>query len=165
MPCIPEQIVGIGQDFHSQLDDGKAKTPQYRVRWKDIIGRMIESHHASTGICQHGKSVQGIGSHQKILRGLLLTVSVRQKQRKHMTTLILPNLAYCAVHERFSVWTCGIFQTVTGESRQCIKRTKRINLTRLAFGIQHAQDADLSPDMRTCPIWSSTISHLELMTT
>jgi hypothetical protein len=34
MPCIPEQIVGIGQDFHSQLDDGKAKTPLYRVRWK-----------------------------------------------------------------------------------------------------------------------------------
>jgi len=30
---IPEQIVGIGEDFHSQVDDGKVKTTVYRVRW------------------------------------------------------------------------------------------------------------------------------------
>jgi hypothetical protein len=28
---IPEQIVGIGEDFHSQVDDGKVKTTVYRV--------------------------------------------------------------------------------------------------------------------------------------
>ena len=30
---IPEQIVGIGEDFHSQVDDDKVKTTLYRVRW------------------------------------------------------------------------------------------------------------------------------------
>ena len=30
---IPEQIVGIGEDFHRQVDDGKVKTTVYRVRW------------------------------------------------------------------------------------------------------------------------------------
>ncbi len=30
---IPEQIVGIGEDFHSQVDDGKVKTTLYRVSW------------------------------------------------------------------------------------------------------------------------------------
>ena len=30
---IPEQIVGIGEDFHSQVDDGKVKTTLYKVRW------------------------------------------------------------------------------------------------------------------------------------
>jgi hypothetical protein len=30
---IPEQIVGIGEDFHSQVEDGKVKTTVYRVRW------------------------------------------------------------------------------------------------------------------------------------
>ncbi len=30
---IPQQIVGIGEDFHSQFDDGKVKTTVYRVRW------------------------------------------------------------------------------------------------------------------------------------
>ena len=30
---IPEQIVGIGEDFHNQVDDGKVKTTVYRVRW------------------------------------------------------------------------------------------------------------------------------------
>jgi hypothetical protein len=31
---IPEQIVGIGEDFHSQDDDVKVKTTVYRVRWR-----------------------------------------------------------------------------------------------------------------------------------
>jgi hypothetical protein len=30
---IPEHIVVIGEDFHSQVDDGKVKTTLYKVRW------------------------------------------------------------------------------------------------------------------------------------
>ena len=30
---IPEQIVGIGEDFQSQVDDDKVKTTLYKVRW------------------------------------------------------------------------------------------------------------------------------------
>ena len=33
MQWIPEQIVGIGEDFHRQVDDGKVKTTLYKVRW------------------------------------------------------------------------------------------------------------------------------------
>ena len=33
IPWIPEQIVGIGEDFHSQVDDDKVKTTLYKVRW------------------------------------------------------------------------------------------------------------------------------------
>jgi hypothetical protein len=33
MYWIPEQIVGIGEDFHIQVDDGKVKTTLYKVRW------------------------------------------------------------------------------------------------------------------------------------
>ena len=29
---IPEQIVEIGEDFHSQIGDGKVKTTLYKVR-------------------------------------------------------------------------------------------------------------------------------------
>ncbi len=33
MKWIPEQIVGIGEHFHNQVDDDKVKTTLYKVRW------------------------------------------------------------------------------------------------------------------------------------
>jgi hypothetical protein len=33
MQWIPEQLVENGEDFHSQVDDGKVKTTLYKVRW------------------------------------------------------------------------------------------------------------------------------------
>ena len=30
---IPEQIVGIGEDFHNNVNDVKVKTTLYKVRW------------------------------------------------------------------------------------------------------------------------------------
>jgi hypothetical protein len=33
MQWISEQIVGIGEYFHIQVDDGKVKTTLYKVRW------------------------------------------------------------------------------------------------------------------------------------
>jgi hypothetical protein len=33
MQWIPEQIVGIGEDFHRQVDDVKVTTTLYKVRW------------------------------------------------------------------------------------------------------------------------------------
>ncbi len=41
---IPEQIVGIGEDFHSQVDDGKVKTIVYRVRRAGMIERVIHGN-------------------------------------------------------------------------------------------------------------------------
>jgi hypothetical protein len=34
MQWIPKQIVTIGEDFHSQVGDGKVRTTLYKVRWK-----------------------------------------------------------------------------------------------------------------------------------
>jgi hypothetical protein len=34
MQWIPKQIVAIGEDFHSQVGDGKARTTLYKVRWE-----------------------------------------------------------------------------------------------------------------------------------
>jgi hypothetical protein len=34
MQCIPKQIVAIGEDFHSQVGDGKVRTTLYKVRWE-----------------------------------------------------------------------------------------------------------------------------------
>ena len=31
---IPHQIVTIGEDFHSQVGDGKVRTTLYKVRWQ-----------------------------------------------------------------------------------------------------------------------------------
>jgi hypothetical protein len=34
MQWIPRQIVAIGEDFHSQVGDGKVRTTLYKVRWE-----------------------------------------------------------------------------------------------------------------------------------
>jgi hypothetical protein len=34
MQWIPKQIVAIGEDFHSQVGDGKVRTTLYKVRWE-----------------------------------------------------------------------------------------------------------------------------------
>ena len=42
MEWIPEQIVGIGEDFHNQVDDGKVKTTLCkRFVGEDMIERVI----------------------------------------------------------------------------------------------------------------------------
>ena len=69
-----------------------------------------------------------------------------------------------------AVWTLGMFEMVSGESCQCIHRTKQKNPCDVA--VRHAactvttmaQHADLSSDIRTRPIWSSTISEVDLIT-
>ena len=32
-----QQIIGIGEDFHIQVDDDKVKSTLYKVRWPDMI--------------------------------------------------------------------------------------------------------------------------------
>ena len=34
MQWIPKQIVAIGEDFHSQVGEGKVRTTLYKVRWE-----------------------------------------------------------------------------------------------------------------------------------
>ncbi len=42
MQWIPEQIVGIGEDFHSQVDDGKVKTTRLHLAIIFVGADMIE---------------------------------------------------------------------------------------------------------------------------
>jgi hypothetical protein len=51
MQRIPAQIVGIGEDFHGQVNDGKAKTTLYKVGWQGYDNWMI------LGSPQHNNSV------------------------------------------------------------------------------------------------------------
>ena len=49
MQWIPKQIVAIGEDFHSQVGDGKVRTTLYKVRWegyekKDAVTPGSPSH-------------------------------------------------------------------------------------------------------------------------
>jgi len=46
---IPKKIVGIGEDFDSQVGDGKVRTTLYKVRWegyekKDTVTPGSPSH-------------------------------------------------------------------------------------------------------------------------
>ena len=34
MQWIPKQIVAMGEDFHSQVGEGKVRTTLYKVRWE-----------------------------------------------------------------------------------------------------------------------------------
>jgi hypothetical protein len=65
---IPEQIVGIGEDFQSQADDDKVKTTVYRVRW--------------SGYDRTGDTWEPI--------------THLQDQKKHMLSKTLPNILSCA---------------------------------------------------------------------
>ena len=93
---IPEQIVGIAEDFHSQVDDGKVKTTVYRVRWSgyDRTGDTWEPITHLQGYASMVKAFKE--SHEKDVRDWLLTVGVRQNQKKHMLSKTLPNILSCA---------------------------------------------------------------------
>ncbi len=57
MQWIPKQIVAIGEDFHSQVGDGKVRTTLYKVRWEgydnkdDTWEPMSEFHRDKLYIC------------------------------------------------------------------------------------------------------------------
>ncbi len=81
----PEQFVGIGEDFHRQVDDDKVKTNYMKFVGTDMIEQVI-----------HGNRSQGYASMvkvwnlmRKMLRDWLLTV-VRQNQKTHILSKTLP---------------------------------------------------------------------------
>jgi hypothetical protein len=80
---IPEQIVGIGEDFHSQVDDGKVKTTVCRVRWRGY-DRTGDTWEPITHLQRSRNHMK------KMLRDWLLTVDVRQNQKQHMLSKTLP---------------------------------------------------------------------------
>ena len=56
MQWIPEQIVGIGEDFHSQVDDVKVKTTLDKVRWSrccDTPCKRLQFPNIPAGVVAH----------------------------------------------------------------------------------------------------------------
>ncbi len=51
MQWIPEQIVGIGEDFHNHVDVDKVKATLYKVRWNGSNSQdHVRSHHTEGGL-------------------------------------------------------------------------------------------------------------------
>ena len=86
MQWIPEQIVGIGEDFHRQVDHGKVKTTLYKVRWSGY-DRMGDTWEPITHLQGYDSMVEAFKeTHKKNVERLPTdrrTVVVRQNQKEH----------------------------------------------------------------------------------
>ena len=92
---IPEQIVGIGEDSHSQVDDDNVKTILYKVRWNGY-DRTDDTWEPIIHLQGYTITVKSFKeSHEKMLKDWLLTVGVSQNQKKHMFSKKLPNILSC----------------------------------------------------------------------
>jgi hypothetical protein len=73
---------------------------------------------------------------RKILRNWLLTASVRRKKKRETISLTLRSILLSMTGLTSAVWTLGMFQMVTWESCQCIRRTKQKEPCHV--GVRHA---------------------------
>jgi hypothetical protein len=68
MQWIPAQIVGIDEDFHSQVNNGKAKTTLYNFFWQGHDRRMIRDSPQHNSLQVYATMVKVFKeSHQKHL--------------------------------------------------------------------------------------------------
>ncbi len=126
MQWIPEQIVGIGEDFHSQVHDGKVKTTLYKVRWSgyDRTGNTWEPIIHLQGYASMVKAFKE--SHEN---GVERLAADRRRETESKEVHALKNApkhtVLCMKGLTSPVWTMGMFQMVTGDSCQCMKHTKQ----------------------------------------
>ncbi len=102
---------------------------------------------------------------KKMLRDWLLTVGVRQNQKKHMLSKTLPSILSCTW--RVLPLQCGLwayFRWWLGIPDSVWNEPNRVRRAILQFGMQHlqCQDVDLWSNIRTLPIWRITMSQLGL---
>jgi hypothetical protein len=137
MQWIPKQIVAIGEDFHSQVGDGKVRTTLYKVRWEGY-DKKDDTWEPITHLQGYATMVKSFKeSHAKDLEKL---AADRQRQAGKKVTEDLVNAPKHTVLSMAgltsAVWTLGMFQMVTGESCQCIQRTKQTEPCH--EGVRHA---------------------------
>ena len=126
MQWIPKQIVAIGEDFHTQVGDGKIRTTLYKVRWEGY-DKKDDTWEPITHLQGYATMVKSFKeSHAKDLEKL---AADRQRQSGKKATEDLVNAPQHTVLSMSgltsAVWTLGMFQMVTGESCQCIQHTKQ----------------------------------------
>jgi hypothetical protein len=117
---IPEQIVGIGEDFHSQVDDGKVKTTVYRVRWSgyDRTGDTWEPIKHLQGYASMVKSFKE--SHEKDVERLVADRRCESESKEaHALKNATKHTVLCMKGLTSPVWTLVMFQMVSGDSCQC----------------------------------------------
>jgi hypothetical protein len=167
-----------------QLTKSKATTNRKRKRWcedsrfrsrlslQSSLARIrqerrhLGAHHVSTGICYHGKN-RSRNNMRKILRNWLLTVRVSRKKKQQTISLTLWSILWCpwqALPQQCGLSTC--FRWWLGNPASASDTPNTRNRVTLVFDMQSAQcqNADLSSDIRTRPIWSNTIQEVGLIT-
>ena len=77
--------MGVGEDFHSQLDDGKTKTTMYRLRWKGFDRRMIRTKKNPTR-----QASLGLDSLDQSLRDVLNDVSKNIRNISNILNRVFP---------------------------------------------------------------------------
>ena len=137
MQWIPRQIVAIGEDFHSQVGDGKVRTTLYKVRWEGY-DKKDDTWEPITHLQGYATMVKSFKeSHAKDLEKL---AADRQCQAEKKVTEDLVNAPKHTVLSMAgltsAVWTLGMFQMVSGESCQCIQGTKQTEPCHV--GVRHA---------------------------
>ncbi len=91
--------VGVGEDFHSQLDDGKTKTTMYRLRWKGFDRRMIRTKKNPTR-----QASLGLDSLDQSLRDVLNDVSKNIRNISNILNRVFPWLLITMTVESALVW-------------------------------------------------------------
>ncbi len=147
---IPEQIVGIGEDFHSQVDDGKVKTTVYKVRWSgyDRTGDTWEPITHLQGYASMVKAFKE--SHEKDVERLTADRRCEAESKEaHALKNAPKHTVQCMKGLTSPVWTMGTVCTVSG----CGFVTKYQNTSNLenhyaTAGTDHKELADRLTSMQ-----------------
>ncbi len=144
---IPKQIVAIGEDFHSQVGDGKVRTTLSNVRWegydkKDDVRRHLGVHHASR-ICYHDKIVQGITCERSWETGPYLT-SVDSRHVSDGDRGILPVYPTHQTNGSVPRWCSGHVRHVTCTVPKCgfvirYQNTSNLEQHYIRVGLDHKE--------------------------
>jgi hypothetical protein len=137
MLWIPKQIVAIGEDFHSHVGDGKVRTTLYKVRWEGY-DKKDDTWETITYLQGYATMVKSFKeSHSKDLEKLAADRQRESEKKSRDDLLDDPKHTVLSMTGLTSaVWTLGMFQMVTGESCQCIRRTKQKEPCHV--GVRHA---------------------------
>ncbi len=126
----------FGEDFHTQVGDGKVRTTLYKVRWEGY-DKKDDTWESITHLQKYATMVKSFKeSHVKDLEKLTAGL---QREKEKTTTDDLVNTPKDTVLSMVGltspVWTLGMFQMVTGDSCQCIRHTKQTDPCHV--GVRH----------------------------
>ena len=119
--AIKHTYKAIGEDFHSQVGDGKVRTTLYKVRWEGY-DKKDDTWDPITHLQGYATMVKSFKeSHAKDLEKLAADRQREAEKKARDDLLDAPKHTVLSMTGLTSVvWTLGMFQMVTGESYQCL---------------------------------------------